>query len=109
MEIEDAAVVLKVLGDPTRLTMMKILEHRTCCVCELVEIFPFSQPAISQHLRKLKDAGLVREEKRGQWNFYSIDSTSVHYAMIQPILAQLADQEEKIKQLEKASKKINCC
>ncbi len=44
--------------------MMKILQTNECCVCELVEIYKASQPAISQHLRKLKDIGLVKEKKK---------------------------------------------
>ena len=58
VEIERAANVLKLLGDKTRLTIVGILKQRECCVCELLEVFGTSQPSISQHLRKLKDAGL---------------------------------------------------
>lgn len=69
VEIDKAAMILKLLGDKTRLIMVKILDTHDCCVCEFVEIFKMSQPAISQHLRKLKDIGLVKEERRGQWIF----------------------------------------
>ncbi len=44
--------------------MMAILNEADCCVCELVDILQMSQPAISQHLRKLKDSDLVKETKR---------------------------------------------
>ncbi len=67
VELERVASILKLLGDKTRLTMVKILDSHDACVCEFVEIFKTSQPAISQHIRKLKDAGLVREARRGQW------------------------------------------
>ena len=43
------------------------------CVCEFERYFGMGQSKVSYHLRKLKEAGLVREEKRGKWSFYSLD------------------------------------
>jgi ArsR family transcriptional regulator, arsenate/arsenite/antimonite-responsive transcriptional repressor len=43
------------------------------CVCEFEDQFGMGQSKVSYHMRKLKDAGLVREEKRGRWSFYSLD------------------------------------
>src|SRR3712207_2830669 len=43
------------------------------CVCEFEEAFGMGQSKISYHMKKLKDAGLVREERRGKWSFYSLD------------------------------------
>ncbi|MEH6857932.1 metalloregulator ArsR/SmtB family transcription factor, partial [Priestia megaterium] len=54
VQVEKAVQILKLLGDKTRLSMMKLLQNNECCVCELVEIYKASQPAISQHLRKLR-------------------------------------------------------
>ncbi|WP_423748903.1 ArsR/SmtB family transcription factor [Caldibacillus debilis] len=109
IDIERAALVLKLLGDKTRLNMMKILDIQSCCVCEFVEMFQMSQPAISQHLRKLKDMGLVKEEKRGQWVFYSVNKENDYYPFVKQILDQLPSQEEKIKNLEKKGLRISCC
>jgi len=47
------------------------------CVCEFEDIFGMGQSKVSYHIRKLKDAGLVREERRGRWNFYSLDEGTV--------------------------------
>ncbi len=47
------------------------------CVCEFEDIFSMGQSKVSYHIRKLKDAGLVREERRGRWNFYSLDEEIV--------------------------------
>lgn len=44
------------------------------CVCEFVEVFGLGQSKVSYHLGKLKEAGLVNEEKRGRWSFYSLDT-----------------------------------
>ena len=43
------------------------------CVCEFEDRFGMGQSKVSYHMRKLKEAGLVREEKRGRWSFYSLD------------------------------------
>jgi ArsR family transcriptional regulator len=48
-------------------------EDRGICVCEFEDHFGMGQSKVSYHMRKLKDAGLVREEKRGKWSFYSLD------------------------------------
>ena len=79
IELEQTATILKLLGDKTRLTMVKMLDTDDYCVCEFVEIFKMSQPGISQHLRKLKDAGLVQETKRGQWVIYSLNRENEYY------------------------------
>ncbi len=73
MEIKELAEMLKALGDPTRLKMIALLAKRDCCVCELVPLFGISQPAVSRHLSRLKTAGLVTEQRRGQWVFYSLN------------------------------------
>lgn len=109
VSINEAANVLKLLGDPTRLTMMKLIQYEACCVCEFVEIFHISQPAISQHLRKLKDIGLVTEKRKGQWIFYSINQSSEYYPLIEPILNQLPSQKMKLNELEEKGIRMSCC
>ena len=106
--LEKAAVILKLLGDKTRLTMIGILKQRDCCVCEFQEVFEMSQPSISQHLRKLKDAGMVREERRGQWIYYSLNHESELYGLIEDILEHVPNQTDKIKLIEKANPTLQC-
>lgn len=108
MEIDEAAVILKLLGDKTRLTMMKILEDHDCCVCEFVEIFKASQPSISQHLRKLRDIGLVQESRKGQWIFYSLNKKNAYYPFVKEILHCLPNQDYKLKELEEQGTRISC-
>jgi ArsR family transcriptional regulator, arsenate/arsenite/antimonite-responsive transcriptional repressor len=108
VELESAASVLKLLGDKTRLTMIKMLDNHDCCVCEFVEIFKTSQPAISQHLRKLKDAGLVRETRRGQWIIYSLNKSSDYFPLVEEILSHLPNQDFRLKELEEQGLRISC-
>ncbi len=62
--------ILKLLADKTRLTILAILKDGERCVCDLVDALQTTQPNISQHLRKLREAGLVKESRRGQWSYY---------------------------------------
>ncbi len=108
LEIDHASTILKLLGDQTRLTIMKLVDDHTCCVCEFVEIFQVSQPSISQHVRKLKDVGLVHEERKGQWVFYSANKENVYYPFVQSIIDQLPSQDQKLKKLEEQGTRISC-
>ncbi|WP_079526020.1 ArsR/SmtB family transcription factor [Halobacillus hunanensis] len=108
VELENAAQTLKLLGDRTRLTIMGLIKDGECCVCEFVEVLQMSQPSISQHLRKLRDAGLVKEQRRGQWIFYTINTAHPTSPIVQQILEQIPDQKEKLRALEEAGLRIQC-
>lgn len=108
LEIEKAATIMKLLGDKTRLTMLKMLETNDYCVCEFVEIFKVSQPAISQHVRKLKDAGLVRETRSGQWIIYSLNRDSDFFHFVQSLIQHLPNQDFNLQELEKQGLRITC-
>lgn len=108
MEIEKVAAILKLLGDKTRLIMVKMLDTNDYCVCEFVEIFRVSQPAISQHLRKLKDLGLVSETRKGQWIIYSLDKSSEYYPVIEDLLQHLPNQDFKLRELVEQGLRISC-
>ena len=107
-EIEQATTILKLLGDKTRLMMIALLNRDECCVCEFVELFTMSQPSISQHLRKLRDVGLVLEKRKGQWVFYSLNTANEAYPLIQTLLAYIPDQTKKLDALAAEGKRIIC-
>ena len=68
------AGVAKALGDPIRLQLVDVLRKHAgkVCVCELVPLFDISQPTLSHHLKKLRDAGIVDCERRGLWAYYYV-------------------------------------
>jgi DNA-binding transcriptional ArsR family regulator len=69
------------LADPTRLRVIELLSAKSRPVHELAAAFSISRPAISRHLKVLKDADLVKEEKRGRENVYALQRTRLKPAM----------------------------
>lgn len=71
---ERMAKVAKALGDPVRLQLVDVLRKHAgkVCVCELVPLFDLSQPTVSHHLKKLRDAGIVGSERDGLWAYYYV-------------------------------------
>jgi ArsR family transcriptional regulator len=74
MAAERMAIVAKALGDPVRLQLIDVLRKHAgkVCVCELVPLFELSQPTVSHHLKKLRDAGIVGSEREGLWAYYYV-------------------------------------
>ncbi len=68
------AVVAKALSDPIRVQIVDVLRRHAgeVCVCELEPLFDISQPTLSHHLRRLREAGIVGVERRGLWAFYYV-------------------------------------
>ena len=73
---EETATLMKALADPTRLTMMASLwkAKTPICICDFTASLDLTQPTISHHMAKLKQAGLVESEKRGIWMYYRLAS-----------------------------------
>lgn len=67
------AKIFKALGDETRLEIVKMLVGKERCVCAFLSSFPMSQPAISNHLRVLREAGVVIDTRDGRWIFYRLN------------------------------------
>ncbi len=73
--------VMKALSDPTRVKMLKMLQHRTLCVCELQDALQVAQSTTSKHLKVLEAAGLVAFRKDGLWvNYTAADGSDSPYA-----------------------------
>ena len=70
-------LLLDALGDPTRRAIVERLAERPRAVGELADGLPVSRPAVSQHLKVLKDAGLVTERAAGTRRIYRLDPVAV--------------------------------
>jgi ArsR family transcriptional regulator len=64
--------LFKALADETRLRILKLLEVREMCVCEVMVALGLTQPTASHHLGILENAGLAKNRKEGKWVFYKI-------------------------------------
>jgi DNA-binding transcriptional ArsR family regulator len=72
--IERLTTILKLAANDVRLKILYLLSKEDeLCPCDLSDILDMSVPAVSQHLRKLKDGGLVETERDGQTIFYSLN------------------------------------
>jgi ArsR family transcriptional regulator len=71
---EELAALAKAIGHPARVQILRILVHRTTCMCgDIVDELPLAQSTVSQHLKVLKEAGLIRGEVDGPRVCYCIE------------------------------------
>ena len=72
--VRELTLVAKALADPVRLQIVDVLRRRAgeVCVCDLEPLFEISQPTLSHHLKKLREAGLVGVVRRAQGAYYYV-------------------------------------
>ncbi|MDQ6598684.1 ArsR family transcriptional regulator [Bacillus salipaludis] len=80
--------VFKALADPTRRKILDLLKEQDLTAGEIADQFDMSKPSISNHLKILKSAGLVLDEKKGQFILYSLNST-----ILQDVIKWLLDKK----------------
>jgi ArsR family transcriptional regulator len=73
------ASIYKALGDETRLEIIKMLCGKELCVCDIIDACDKSQPAISHHLKILKQAGLLDDRRDGKCEFYRINYDNLRF------------------------------
>ncbi len=85
----DSARGLKALGHPVRLAMaLRLAAEPETCACDFADVFRVSQPTVSQHLKVLREAGLVTTRRRGTQICYSLEPTAIRE--LQELVAALA-------------------
>ena len=70
--MRDLVKVLKALSDETRIRMLKLLFEGELCVCEIMQVLEISQSRASRNLGILREAGLLKDRRDGQWVHYSL-------------------------------------
>ena len=86
------ANILKLAGNDVRLKILFLLsKEKQLCPCDLSDILDMSIPAVSQHLRKLKDAGIVETARDGQVIFYSLNDS--FRQILQPSFRQITENK----------------
>jgi len=81
-EQNEIATIAKALGHPARIAIMEYLMHADSCICgDIVDKLPLAQPTISQHLKELKNAGLIKGSIEGTAICYCINETCLETIM----------------------------
>ncbi len=112
--MDQIAKTLKVLSDANRIRIVCLLKERKMCVCELAVILGITQPSISRHLKKLKQAGFIVEEQDSLWTNYLLKKTlSAQNAVFLKCLKRCVADDATLRGDLKAAKKVNrqqlCC
>lgn len=91
------AVIAKALGHPARIAIVEHLAKINACVCgKIVDILPLAQPTVSQHLKELKTAGIIKGEVEGNSICYCIDKEKIKLFQnyFSELLNQIENQDE---------------
>jgi len=107
--MRDLIMVLKAVADKNRLRIIKMLEKKKMCVCELSAVLEITQPSVSKHLSILNHAGLTQDNRNGQWIDYSLNNETVNqYApVIQNTLKNWLNSDTLIKEDLKKAKTVS--
>ena len=113
-EVKQSVRLLEAVADTNRLRIIKCLQVRSACVCELVQATLIPQPRVSRHLRILRDAGLVEDSRDAQWVEYSLaetDGSSPEAQLLALVAGWLADDPTTRGDLERyaTATKEKCC
>jgi ArsR family transcriptional regulator, arsenate/arsenite/antimonite-responsive transcriptional repressor len=96
----EIAILAKALGHPARIAIIEFLLHVDTCICgDIVNELPLAQPTVSQHLKELKNAGLIRGD---------IDGNKICYCVDKAVLEKVQNYFGAITSATK-KKKSNCC
>lgn len=92
-ELEEVALLLKTLGEPTRLTILQIVaaaNGEMVCACVFPDALGVSQPTASHHLKKLVDVGLLEREQHGKWAYFRMMPAAFEQAksFLDPLVSQ---------------------
>ncbi len=98
----------KALSDKSRLRILKLLQIKSLCVCEITEILGHSTPTVSNHLAVLVKAGFLRSEKDGRWVHYHLvhNPKSAEVASLLPLLQFWAGDDPQIRADREKAKTI---
>jgi len=96
IQVQKILEILKILSDETRLKIVSLLAENELCVCELMEALRMSQSRISNHLRILRNTGIIEAKREGKWIFYSLAKDTmdkVLWEIVQAIVNKIDEEE----------------
>ncbi len=90
----EIAVMMKALAHPARVAIIDYLLSVDACICgDIVNVLPLAQPTVSQHLKELKNAGLIKGSVEGKSICYCVEETAI--AKLQAYLGKVSDKINK--------------
>ena len=102
--------VMKAAAEGTRVKILKMLQHRDLCVCEIQAALDISQPSVSRHLKLMEDADLVRGEKEGMWSKFRLatpDECNPYSREILAALEKWLEDDESVQQVLQQAKTVD--
>ena len=90
--------IFKALGDKNRLRIVKMLQRKSLCVCEITAILSLATPTVSKHLSILKGAGIIKDMRNGKWVDYSLNKNGInlYWMGLIPFLAYWLENDEQV-------------
>ena len=111
--MKDIENVLKACSDKNRIRILKLLEKKKLCVCEIAFVLGITQPSVSRHLKKLKKAGIIEAEQDSFWTNYILKSKNPYANNILSLMKKWLKDDDIIKKdvlkLKKANRVKLCC
>jgi len=107
--LKNTTKLFKALSDETRLRILKMLEARPLCVCEIQHVLSGSQPNVSHHLKTLSEAGLVESKRNGLWIVYRLaeNPDAPLLAATLALLRRSLKEDERVRKDRVAVKSVN--
>jgi len=94
--MEQLALRLKGLGDPTRLRVIRLLDHGELCVCDLMAGLDLAQSTVSRHMSFLRNGGWVDGRRKGKWVYYTLTAPAdaIQSDILEILGRRLPDMEQ---------------
>ncbi|MDY0395133.1 ArsR/SmtB family transcription factor [Virgibacillus halophilus] len=100
MDLPDTVTCLKAAADENRLKIIRyLMMQEALCVCELVALLEMSQPAVSQHLKRLKQTGIIQETRKGKWMYYALNKQHAFYPLLLHLYSMLPPLKMRVQRM----------
>lgn len=101
--------IFKALADDNRLRIINILRDLSLCVCDIENALDLIQTNVSRNLKILKDANIVKSEKKAQWQYYSLTDEFKEHIYLFKQLEQLFSEDKYLQDINERDAYINKC
>ena len=107
--LDKQSEIFKALSEPNRIRIIKMLQQKSLCVCEITEILQLAASTVSKHLSVLKSAGLIIDEKDNKWINYKINPTPENPGVLSALFSikLLMEDDEIIKNDKEKMKNVD--